>query len=364
MVEIFGASRNIRRMHERRKRPAGWRTLRVGELELWWTVGEPRVTAPLPSDPGRRSPRRSRSPSSSSARSERQEVSLHRPRSSRALRPRCGIPRCPDHRGLTRGSAPSRRAGGAAGCMAHRHWHLEHRDRFWPQEPLPKDLAFHPEHLDTSTWCGPSRRCPTVSTTRAGRARRRGRARAWHSSTDRPVGSSFAGENATLRRWNGVSWLGVVAPQSASDRTVVARSPSSPAPARATCGRDLERRGVPLRRYDLDANSARLSVGLSTMRAHFRSDVRGRPQRRDLPPRAVPQGRSGPVQRSCSTRDGLPVGTRGVSTEVEAAAGTGLGEGEHDEALAALPRRTGSSSGGTPQPAVATASVLSCADQS
>lgn len=39
-------------MRELRKRPEGWRTLRVGELELWWSVGEPRVTARLPSDPG------------------------------------------------------------------------------------------------------------------------------------------------------------------------------------------------------------------------------------------------------------------------------------------------------------------------
>jgi len=35
-------------MREPRKRPKGWRTLRAGELELWWTVGEPRVTARLP----------------------------------------------------------------------------------------------------------------------------------------------------------------------------------------------------------------------------------------------------------------------------------------------------------------------------
>lgn len=39
-------------MKELRKRPQGWRTLRVGELELWWTVGEPRVTATLPGNPG------------------------------------------------------------------------------------------------------------------------------------------------------------------------------------------------------------------------------------------------------------------------------------------------------------------------
>lgn len=39
-------------MRERRERPQGWRTLRVGELELWWTVGEPRVTARLPGAPG------------------------------------------------------------------------------------------------------------------------------------------------------------------------------------------------------------------------------------------------------------------------------------------------------------------------
>jgi hypothetical protein len=39
-------------LRELRKRPEGWRTLRVGELELWWSVGEPRVTTRLPGDPG------------------------------------------------------------------------------------------------------------------------------------------------------------------------------------------------------------------------------------------------------------------------------------------------------------------------
>ncbi|CAN5334988.1 hypothetical protein BH11MYX1_BH11MYX1_36960 [soil metagenome] len=32
-------------MRELRKRPEGWRTLRVHELELWWHAGAPRVTA-------------------------------------------------------------------------------------------------------------------------------------------------------------------------------------------------------------------------------------------------------------------------------------------------------------------------------
>ena len=35
-----------------RKRPSGWRTLRVGELELWWMVGQPRVIANLATEPG------------------------------------------------------------------------------------------------------------------------------------------------------------------------------------------------------------------------------------------------------------------------------------------------------------------------
>ncbi|MEJ7598868.1 MAG: hypothetical protein WKG01_13250 [Kofleriaceae bacterium] len=39
-------------MRERRQRPEGWRSLRVGELELWWTTGEPRATARLPGEPG------------------------------------------------------------------------------------------------------------------------------------------------------------------------------------------------------------------------------------------------------------------------------------------------------------------------
>lgn len=39
-------------MRALRKRPAGWRTVSVSGLELWWTVGEPRVTARLPGTPG------------------------------------------------------------------------------------------------------------------------------------------------------------------------------------------------------------------------------------------------------------------------------------------------------------------------
>jgi hypothetical protein len=34
-------------MREIRKKPEGWRNLRVGELALWWMVGKPRVTAKL-----------------------------------------------------------------------------------------------------------------------------------------------------------------------------------------------------------------------------------------------------------------------------------------------------------------------------
>jgi hypothetical protein len=40
-------------VQELRKRPEGWRTLRVGELELWWSVGEPRATAWLADQPGK-----------------------------------------------------------------------------------------------------------------------------------------------------------------------------------------------------------------------------------------------------------------------------------------------------------------------
>lgn len=39
-------------MREKRARPEGWRTLRVGALELWWSAGEPRVTAQLPDEAG------------------------------------------------------------------------------------------------------------------------------------------------------------------------------------------------------------------------------------------------------------------------------------------------------------------------
>ncbi|MCX5744804.1 MAG: hypothetical protein NT062_20140 [Proteobacteria bacterium] len=39
-------------MRAPRKRPAGWRTLRIGDVDLWWTVGEPRVTARLPTEAG------------------------------------------------------------------------------------------------------------------------------------------------------------------------------------------------------------------------------------------------------------------------------------------------------------------------
>ena len=30
-----------------RRRPDGWRTIKVGQLELWWTTSEPRVAAQL-----------------------------------------------------------------------------------------------------------------------------------------------------------------------------------------------------------------------------------------------------------------------------------------------------------------------------
>ena len=39
-------------MKAKRPRPDGWRTLRVGALELWWGAGEPRVTTPLPGEAG------------------------------------------------------------------------------------------------------------------------------------------------------------------------------------------------------------------------------------------------------------------------------------------------------------------------
>lgn len=40
-------------MRKPRTRPEGWRTLKVGELVLWWTVGQPRVTAELSGGPDR-----------------------------------------------------------------------------------------------------------------------------------------------------------------------------------------------------------------------------------------------------------------------------------------------------------------------
>ncbi|MBS1124677.1 MAG: hypothetical protein H6Q90_6905 [Deltaproteobacteria bacterium] len=79
------------------------------------------------------------------------------------------------------------------------------------------------------------------------------------------MGSSFAGENATLRRWNGVSWLGVVAPAVSvgSDGrraiTQLAGASSSDLWAATSSGEVFHFDGTTWTR------SARLSVGLSTI---------------------------------------------------------------------------------------------------
>ena len=135
-------------MHERRKRPAGWRTLRVGDLELWWTVGEPRVTARLPSDPG-------------DAVTQAIEITVVVERADRSGKKL--VAKVRGRRALCVPAAGFRdvQTIAVAPAAVRRLVELAAPRGAWPtgtgtwsteialpQAPLPTELAFHPEHLD------------------------------------------------------------------------------------------------------------------------------------------------------------------------------------------------------------------------
>ena len=135
-------------MRARRARPEGWRTLKVGELELWWTVGAPRVTAKLPGAPGE-----------ALAQAIAITVAVKRAdgsgkklvatiRGRRALAvPAAGFR---DVQTIAIEPASVRRlvelaAPRGAWPTGTGTWKTE---LDLPQRPLPTDLAFRPEHLD------------------------------------------------------------------------------------------------------------------------------------------------------------------------------------------------------------------------
>lgn len=138
-------------MRKPRTRPSGWRTLRVGELELWWTVGEPRVTARLPTEP-----------QEALAQSIQLTVTVVRADGSgkqlvatvRGRRALC-VPAAGFRDVQTIAVEPSavRRlvalaAPGGAWPTGTGTWRTELE---LPQHPLPTDLSFRPEHLDGLT---------------------------------------------------------------------------------------------------------------------------------------------------------------------------------------------------------------------
>ena len=141
-------------MRERRERPAGWRTLRVGELELWWTVGASRVTARLPGDPGEALAQTiaitltiQRADGSG-----KKLVATIRGRRALAV-PAAGFR---DVQTIAVEPAAVRRlvelaAPRGAWPTGTGTWQTELE---LPQRPLPDDLAFRPEHLDklTAIW--------------------------------------------------------------------------------------------------------------------------------------------------------------------------------------------------------------------
>jgi len=135
-------------MREIRKRPAGWRTLRVGELELWWTVGKPRVTATLPTEPG-------------PAILQAIELSLVVERADGSGKKLVATVR--GRRGLTIPAAGFNDVQSIAiePAAVRRLVELAAPRGAWPtgvgtwttelelpQRPLPEDLSFRPEHLD------------------------------------------------------------------------------------------------------------------------------------------------------------------------------------------------------------------------
>jgi hypothetical protein len=138
-------------MREIRKRPKGWRTLKVGELELWWTVGAPRVVATLPGKPGEAITQAI----TVSLVVERADGSgkklVATVRGKRGLSiPAAGFDNVQSIaiepaavRRLVESAAP--RGAWPTGVGA---WETE---LALPARPLPDDLAFRPEHLDGLT---------------------------------------------------------------------------------------------------------------------------------------------------------------------------------------------------------------------
>ena len=138
-------------MKELRKRPQGWRTIRVGELELWWTVGEPRVTATLPGAPGEalaQDVSLSLTVVRADGSGKKLVASIH---GRRALCvPAAGFR---DVQTIAIEPAAVRRlvelaAPRGAWPTGTGTWKTELE---LPQRPLPTDLAFRPEHLDGLT---------------------------------------------------------------------------------------------------------------------------------------------------------------------------------------------------------------------
>ena len=157
---MLGAGRAVR---ERRERPEGWRTLKVGDLELWWTVGAPRVTAKLPGEAGDRTalPSGSASRSASGALVQAIAITIAVERADgsgkklvatvRGRRALCApVAGFRDAQTIAVEPASVRRLVELAAPRGS--WPTGtgtlRTDFDLPQLPLPTELAFRPEHLD------------------------------------------------------------------------------------------------------------------------------------------------------------------------------------------------------------------------
>ena len=135
-------------MREPRKRPEGWRTLRVGELDLWWTVGAPRVTARLPGEAGEALAQTIAITLAVERADGSGKKLVATIRGRRALSvPAAGFR---DVQTIAVEPASVRRlvelaAPRGAWPTGTGTWRTELE---LPQRPLPDDLAFRPEHLD------------------------------------------------------------------------------------------------------------------------------------------------------------------------------------------------------------------------
>jgi len=135
-------------VREQRKRPEGWRTLRVGELDLWWTVGAPRVTARLPGEAGEALAQTIAITLAVERADGSGKKLVATIRGRRALSvPAAGFR---DVQTIAVEPASVRRlvelaAPRGAWPTGTGTWRTELE---LPQRPLPDDLAFRPEHLD------------------------------------------------------------------------------------------------------------------------------------------------------------------------------------------------------------------------